>query len=315
MRKLKIYNYLSLLLIAVMVQSCETMTDNYQQYIKDGETIYLAKADSVTSNPGNNRVLINCILKNAYNVNKVWVYWNDRHDSTSFDYAQTADIDTLKMMITGLEEKSYIFDIYTKNIDGNSSIKVTTFASSYGERYRLTLNPKVVSGFSCDTVNATMSWLSSDETELQTQVRYTNISGIEKTLTLITDSLKIKLEEFSDLGTISYRSYYKPEVACIDSFATNWTSYQLPQGYLIYKTVAVTPKTGGATVEWGNPENIVIAVRVQYLSNTGVMSTKVFKTSPASITGLNTTTRDFKVTVSDISANIFGPKIFRVTPL
>jgi len=77
----------------------------------------------------------------------------------------------------------------------------------------------------------------------------------------------------------------------------------------------MAPRTGGATVTWDNPQNVPISVRVQYLSNTGVLTTKIFKTSPAVITGLNTTPRDFKVMVIESSGNTFGPKVIRITPL
>jgi len=315
MRKPGLYKYLFVILLAAGLYSCEDMMDVHKEFIKDGESVYLVRPDSVMSYPGNNRVLIKCMLKNAYNVDKIWVYWNEGHDSASFDYVQAGNIDSLEMMITGLEEKAYIFDIYTKNSDGNRSIKVTTFATAYGERYRTALYPRIISGFSCDTMDATMSWLASDETEDVTQVRYTNTSGIENMVSLSTDTSKVRLSQFSDLGAVTYRSFYKPEPAAIDSFATDWTIYPLPPAYAIYKSVTLTPQTGGAIVVWDNPQNITVSVKLQYLSNTGVLTTKVFKISPASITGLNRTTRDFKVTVIDVSANIFGPKVFKITPL
>jgi len=315
MKKTKLFRYLFLILVATGIYSCEDMTDNYSKYIKDGETVYLVKPDSVESYAGNGRTLIKCMLKNAFNVDKIWVYWNEGHDSTSFDFVQSADIDIVEMMITNLDERSYIFDIYTKNTDGNSSVKVTTFASAYGERYRAALYPRIPSGFSSDTIDATMTWQASDESEDVTEVKYTNIPGIENIVSLSTDTTKLRLWQFSDAGAVTYRSFYKPEPTAIDSFATDWVTYQLPPAYAMFKTVTVTAKTGGANVIWENPTNSPVSVKVQYLSNTGVLTTKVFKTSPGSITGLNTTPRDFKVTFIETSGNTFGPKVFNVTPL
>jgi len=315
MKKITFFSYLMVIFLAAGLNACDKMTDNYQKYVENGEIVYLVKPDSVTSYPGNNRVLIDCILRNAYNVDKIWVYWNDGQDSASFDYTQATEIDSLAIMITGLEEKSYIFDLYTKNSDGSRSIKVTTFATAYGERYRTSLYPRIISGFSCDTLNATLSWLASDETEDVTEVKYTTIDGIQNVVSLSTDTSKLLLSQFSDLGAISYRSFYKPEPAAIDSFATDWVTYPLPPAYAVYKSITMTPKTGGASVEFDNPQNIIVSVKIQYLSNSGVLTTKVFKVSPGTISGLNTNPRDFKVTLIDGSGNTFGPKIFNITPL
>ena len=315
MRKPKIYKFLLVALLATGLYACEKMMDIHSQYIRDGETVYLVKPYSVESFAGNNRVLIQCRLVNAYNVDKIWVYWNSHKDSTSFDYQQSVNGEFLNLMINGLEEKSYIFEMYTKNSDGNRSVKVTTFAAAYGEKYRRSLYPRIVNGFSADTLNATMSWLASDESEDVTEIRYTATDGIEKTVSIATDTSKVQLDFFSDKGAVAYRSHYKPEVSSIDSFATDWTTFALPPAFSIFKTVSVTARTGGATLTWDNPLNVPVSVKVQYLSDKGVLTTKIFKTSPAIITALNTNPREFKVTVIDPATNSFGPKVFKVTPL
>lgn len=218
------YKFLLIVLFAAGIYSCKDMMDFHQKYIKDGEIVYLTKMDSVVSYAGKNRVQLSGYLNNAYNVNKVLVYWNSRTDSMIFDYAKTKDLDSLNLVIPNLPEKSYIFDIYTFNSLGNRSIKVSVAGTAYGDNYRKTLSPRTSNGFDFDGKQISSLWLPAEEMERGTEIRYSTEASVLSTVILNRDSTQIPLPNLKFGSSVSYRSVYIPEKAAIDTFYTAWTT-------------------------------------------------------------------------------------------
>lgn len=229
MKRISFYKFLLVPLIVAGIYSCKDMMDIHQKYIKDGEIVYLTKMDSVVLYPGKNRIQISGYLANAYNVNTVLVYWNNRADSMIVDYSMTKDMDSLNLVIPNLVEKSYIFDIYTFNNEGNRSIKVSVAGTAYGDIYRERLFPRTNNGFDFDGKQLKTLWLTADALERGTQIRYTTESSGIKTIFLSPDSSQIALPDRKNGTPFSFRSVYVPEKASIDTFLTAWTT--LPVAY------------------------------------------------------------------------------------
>ncbi len=218
MKKISFYKFLLIALIATGIYSCKDMMEFHQEYIKNGEIVYLSKVDSIVSYAGKNRIQLSGYLKNAYNVNKIIVYWDNRADSMIFDYSKTKDLDSLNLVIPNLQEKSYIFDLYTRNNEGNSSIKVSIAGTAYGDLFRSSLTPRTNNGFKFEGNQLKALWLSADPLERGTLVTYTTEAEGEKTLLLSPDSTSITLVDRKPGTPFSYQSIYVPEMAAIDTF-------------------------------------------------------------------------------------------------
>ena len=227
MKKISFNKFLLVTLIVAGIYSCKDMMDFHQDYIKNGEIVYLSKLDSMVSYSGKNRIQLSGYLKNAYNVNKVIVYWNNRTDSMLFDYSKRKDLDSLNLMIPNLNEKSYIFDLYTLNDLGNSSIKVSIAGTVYGDIFRSNLAPRTSNGFDFDGKQVKSLWLSSEELERGTQISYTTESSELETVFLSPDSSNIVLPNLKYGTTFSYRSVFVPENTAIDTFLTAWVTNEV----------------------------------------------------------------------------------------
>ena len=75
-------NRIVLLLVAVIIglSSCSEMNDNFSPYMEKGEIIYIGKADSVKTFAGDQRFLLEFIVKDP-RANALNVYWNQKKDS------------------------------------------------------------------------------------------------------------------------------------------------------------------------------------------------------------------------------------------
>ncbi len=229
MKRILFYKFLLVTLILGGIYSCKDMMDFHKEFIKDGEIVYLSKLDSVVSYGGKNRIQLSGYLSNAYNVNKVKVYWNNRADSMLFDYTNVTTMDSLNLIIPNLKENSYIFDIYTFNAAGNRSIKVSIAGTAYGDLYRSNLVARSSNGFDYNGVKLDALWLTADDLERGTSIRYTTESDGVKTLFLSPDSSRITLVNRKPGTPFSFQSVYVPEKAAIDTFRTAWTT--LPVAY------------------------------------------------------------------------------------
>lgn len=227
MKKISFYKFLLLTLIVTGIYSCKDMMDFHQDYIKDGEIVYLAKVDSIVSYSGKNRIQLSGYLKNAYNVNKVVVYWDNRADSMIFDYSNSKTLDSLNLVIPNLLEKSYIFDLYTRNELNNSSIRVSIAGTSYGNLFRNGLTPRTSNGFKYEKNQLKALFLTADPLERGTLITYTTVDEGEKTLMLSPDSSSITLLNRKPGTPYSFKSVYVPEMAAIDTFHSVSTSAQI----------------------------------------------------------------------------------------
>jgi hypothetical protein len=222
MKRISFNKFLLISLIFAGICSCKDMMDFHQKYIKNGEIIYLSKMDSVITYPGKNRVQISGYLTNAYNVNKIMVYWNSRADSMAFDYVQKKSMDSLNLIIPNLAEKSYLFDIYTVNSVGNRSIKVSIAGTAYGDFYRKNLVPRTNNGFDFDGTNVRALWLAADGLERGTNIRYTTETTGIASIFLSNDSAQIALPNRKSDTPFTFQSVYVPEKTAIDTFRTSW---------------------------------------------------------------------------------------------
>ena len=232
MKRISFYNFLLISLILVGIYSCKDMMDMHKEFIKNGEIVYLSKVDSIVSYSGNHRIQLSGYLNNAYNVNKIIVYWNDRADSMTFNYAQTKRIDSLNLIIPNLAEKSYIFDIYTVNAIGKRSIKVSIAGTAYGDFYRGNLVTRTNNGYGFDgTSYMTTKWLTADALDKGTEIRYTTVASGIVTIILPRDSSWIALPDRKAETSVTFRTVYVPELAAIDTFYAKWVTLAAPSYY------------------------------------------------------------------------------------
>ena len=207
--------------LVLFLAGCQKMEDFHEKYIKDGEIIYTTKMDSVITYAGYQRVQLKGILKDAFGVTQIIVYWNEGQDSLIQPYTRENDVDTVEIMVENLEEQSYMFDIYTSDGKGHRSIKVQAFATAYGERFRSALYPRTVKTYyihNADTLG--MRFLPAEELELHSEVSYTDTTGQEVVLNVGTKKSIELLPAFKE--GIKIRTWFLPEKTAIDSFPSDW---------------------------------------------------------------------------------------------
>lgn len=218
------YNLRTLLLclgVALILPGCGEMDDTYQQYIKDGETIYAGSLDSVRLRSGEGRLLLYGLISDPM-VSMVKVFYNNRNDSIAIPVERVHKVDTVRLNITGLEEGSYSFDIFTYDDEGNSSVIVNAIGTVYGENYQNTLLTTPVRNALFNDGKVTIDWGGADPSALGSEIIYKSGEEDEETVYIPSGTESSTLNDYPEKVPFRYRTFYLPEPDALDTFSTEF---------------------------------------------------------------------------------------------
>ena len=252
MKKYKFCFPILILILVANLNSCTEIDENYKDYLEEGATRYTTKADSVDVFAGHNRIQLSPYVTNAFSVNEFVVSWNDGADSQTFPFTKSGNgnIDNPALIISGLDEKTYAFVLYTRDDAGNESIKKNVFATAYGDTFIENLVARTVVSYNFNGTDGTINWLASDDLERGSEVKYTDNGGTEVVIEVPEGEATTILPNLDVNEAVSIRSFYVPTPyneekgfeTSIDEFPSAWVSFKYSRrvknyfGYNYYKS-------------------------------------------------------------------------------
>lgn len=323
---IKYFKIIALIAIVTLI-SCNDVDYNYKDYLKQ-EILYTTKPDSLDVFVGNGRIKLVPHVSNAFSVSEFVVKWNNGEESQVFQFTKSGNVvDSPELIVTGLEEKSYSFELYSRDEDGNTSVKQDFFTTSYGELYRSNLTARVIKSFVFDGVNGEINWLSSSSFERGSEVKFTDNNGDEVTVNIPVGENITTLTNVSIDSPISYRSYYVPTPydedkgveTSIDEFDSDWKPIVLQEELKnIVSSFISTPILGGVQMNWENVTNLSVTIVATYFID-GVEKQITLEDSQDAfgeflIQGLADGEQDILISVLSASGNGLG-SFFTVAPL
>jgi hypothetical protein len=214
-----------LLFIAVTVFSCSKW-DDFKKYTANGEILYPGKMDSVKAFSGKNRVRITGMLNADPKISAVKIFWNKNADSLVYDIKRATG--NMFEQTFPMPESVTTFTVYTYDIEGNKSVPVYVVGKSFGDAYRRSLSNRFITSVNYTAANdsSTISWDAALATALSTEVLYPqNPSGNIVKVDVPVKDAKTGLSGFDfQKAQFSYRTFYRPDSTCIDTFATQYTT-------------------------------------------------------------------------------------------
>jgi len=204
------------------------MDATYKDLVKPNGINYIGRADSVKTYSGRNRIKITWIKGTDPKINQACIYWNNKADSIMVPIGEYKTNDTISVIIDGLPESSYTFYIYTLDTQGNTSIRVDAMGNSYGEAYESALLIRPIETAVPMDQDAVITWFSADKTEIGAELLYKDISNNEHQIYIPTDSMVTTLKNVK-AGTIRYRSLFRPDTLCLDTFYTAYDFVKLEE--------------------------------------------------------------------------------------
>lgn len=241
---MKKINYILIAAVSALC-ACSDMNSLHDKYLEDGETIYLARFDSLKIYPGRERVQVFYWLSDP-KVATTTATWNMDRESGEYEVHKTTPDTPGSFIITGLDEGSYSFNFYNNNAEHDlRSIKYSITAISYGDAYQNAIINTSPTDFTYNQTTDKYSFKIKTryENAMAYDVCYTKVDGTKVTdLRYSIESLSDKdgnmvypivLEGGSSTMDIQLRTVYHPEPNCIDEFVTSYETYTLSDPKLV----------------------------------------------------------------------------------
>lgn len=207
--------------------SCTKQDETYKQFLEGGEIVYVEKADSLRAYSGQNRVKLSWVISADPDVTYARVFWNNGADSMEVPITRTTGRDKIEVILDNLAEGSYTFDVYNYDDAGNSSIKTDVFAPVYGDNYTASLFNRVLRGVVYGGDNLELTWYGADNTDVGTEVTYTDVSDVQRKVTVLPGDSIFWLVDYKPNTPFEYVTSYKPDSTAIDTFYTEATTVEV----------------------------------------------------------------------------------------
>ena len=212
-----------LVIVGLFFSYCSKMNDLHDQYLEEGEKIYVGQPDSAKVLPGVGRAMIHYWISDP-KATKLMVYWNSGEDSVLVDIPGSPGTSAKQLLISDLEERMYYFQLVTMNSElKNRSIPMETSGHVYGPKFQKTLierNLKYATFQTQDTVFT--QWGSIPEYYMKSEIKYKNKAGNYVTKFITSGESSLLLEGFS--GEFEFRTLYLPEEEAYDTLYSNFIS-------------------------------------------------------------------------------------------
>lgn len=215
--------------IMLILASCENIKDTYEEFIKDGEIIYVAKADSIKVRSGKNRLELSWLLLSDPNVAKYKVFWNNNRDSIENVVTRTSEIDTVKLLLENMEEDIHHFSIFLYDEKGNSSIRATAIGKVYGDRYQSSLLNRIYKSVSrINSKDIVVEWMPADVDVVGIKSEFIDNKNILNYHFSSSEVILDTIRNFPIESVLRYKTAFLPEATAIDTFYTNYELIEDP---------------------------------------------------------------------------------------
>lgn len=226
---MKTHYFISLTFFCIFLCSCSGMYDNINSYYSEGETNYIAKVESVSTNAGHNRVQIKWRVNTDPRIKNLYVTWDDgAHETTvPIDVSCLDNNRYYTVILEPVEEGQHIFKLYHTG-NGDMSVPTEAESSSYGAQYEETLTPRPIRSVTSGNGKVTIQWRSIVE-NCEVEITYSNVGGQTSKKSVSPTELSTVIGDALPGGSYSYISSYLPEDGAIDTFVIESGTLYFPE--------------------------------------------------------------------------------------
>ncbi len=214
------------LVLLLMITGCSDMEEIHNEYLQ-GEKIYSGILDSLEVNSGYERLEIAGSTRFLWTAKEVIVEWDDNMEVFQIEENPGEEF---KMIVNNLEERSYEFQVYTQDTDGNKSITQTVTGRSVGEIFKSNQQARRIVNIESLLDGTFINWAHKTESEhgIFTEIKYSNTDGGMTTDTIYPDEVSTKLINWEPLGELKINSFIKSGDRGIDTIPLSTVEDMLP---------------------------------------------------------------------------------------
>ena len=125
--------YIGLLFAMLVMVSCESLEDTYEDFAGNGPVRYLGKCTDLTIQPGWNRLQVRWTNSPDPVIRHIRITWS----KDAMVKEELVDRETSEYDITDLEDGSYEVTICAVDKNGNTSLESTDYGRPYTENHEM----------------------------------------------------------------------------------------------------------------------------------------------------------------------------------
>lgn len=216
----------TLLFFSFLLESCGKMDDTYREFLSDGETVYVAKADSLKVRSGRERVQLQWLVLSDPKVKRYKVFWNNRRDSIEHELNRSENNDTIRLIVDNLQGGVYEFEVFQFGNHGERSVSSSVTGRAYDDSYEAYLPNRTVESAETDADGkTTIHWNKYNNSDMiGIDFSYTSSSDEQVGIVIPPDELETVLTDVKSGSEIQYRTMFKPDSLAIDTFYSAYNS-------------------------------------------------------------------------------------------
>ncbi|GAB3651511.1 hypothetical protein GCM10028791_20340 [Echinicola sediminis] len=220
----------------LLILSCETTKETYNEFVLEGETVYVGKADSVLIGEGYNKLRFWVAINADPKISKGILKTNDETVFHEFEVSRSkSGKDTISFDLD-LDEGEYTFGLFLMDENENQSVRVEVPARVYGEKYKSGLINRGIAKIEAYADKALIHWASASESILETRLTYEDVEGNMQELAIPNEVTQTTLEDYKRGGMLSLKSTYRPTITAIEDFEANPTQSSFPDEFMLDKS-------------------------------------------------------------------------------
>jgi len=212
----------------VLLTNCSDMNDSHDEYLRNGEIVYIGRIDSAYVYAGTGRFLLHYYLTDP-RAKKLRITWSQGADSMVVPIATHEPSEMQEVMVGDaskeIEEGAYTLQIYSSDGADLRSVKYETNVNVYGEKFAATTGSRMLrsTSYSSAAKTLTIEWgTAMSAKEVGVEITCYTSAGVKTVLHATSDDLNatMVLSDIDVTRGVSYRTKYLPEATAIDTFYT-----------------------------------------------------------------------------------------------
>ncbi|MEX2592536.1 MAG: DUF4998 domain-containing protein [Anditalea sp.] len=242
---MKIGKWIYLAVFSVLIIACETNRETFEEFVKDGETIYIGSADTVLVAPGFNKLRFYVALNADPKITKGLLKTADESIMHEFEVVRTKNgKDTVSFELE-IPEGEYTFGLFLMDAAGNQSVRKEVPARVYGESYQESLINRGLIKIDTYLEGAVFHWDETTANMQTTILSYEDKAGVMQTVTVSNEESQTEVESYKLGGEIIVKSTFKPIEIAIEEFEALPSERLFPDDFLLDKSLITALRLPG----------------------------------------------------------------------
>jgi hypothetical protein len=232
----KVRAWVWLIVFSTIIIGCETNRDTFEDFVREGETIYVGAADTVLVGSGFDKLRFWVAINADPKIRKGIIISTDNSISHEFEVERKqSGKDTITFDLQ-IPEGEYTFGLYMMDEAGNSSVRREVPAKVYGSKYQAGLVNRGVNEVIASSNSATFTWSEAALNMISTELLYETESGAMQSVVVPNNESTTIVEDYKLGGNIQIKSVFKPTTMAIEEFVAEPSERSFPTEYVVDKS-------------------------------------------------------------------------------